>query len=72
MTAFQSVFAERLSGYVVLRRQLGLRFVNQEVMLRAFDRYVHARDYRGVLSEELARTFATAVADTSATVPGRR
>jgi hypothetical protein len=41
-------------------------------MLRAFDRYVHARDYRGVLSEELARTFATAVADTSATVPGRR
>ena len=72
MTAFQSVFAERLAGYVVLRRQLGLRFVNQEAMLHAFDRYVSERDYRGELTEDLARTFATAVAATSATVPGRR
>jgi hypothetical protein len=26
MSGFQSVFAERLAGYVKLRRQLGLRF----------------------------------------------
>ena len=72
MTAFQSVFAERLAGYVGLRRQLGLRFVNQEALLRAFDRHVSERDYRGGLTEELARTFATAVAATSATISGRR
>jgi integrase len=72
MTPFQSVFAERLAGYVLLRRQLGLRFVNQEALLHAFDRYVAERDDRGVLTEALARTFATAVAATSATVPGRR
>jgi integrase len=72
MSRLQSIFAERLEGYVRLRRQLGLRFVTQEGMLRAFDRYVHERGYQGPLTEELARAFATAVPDVSTTIPARR
>ena len=58
MNRFQSSLSERLAGYVKLQRRLGLRFDKQEEMLRTFDRYVHERDYRGPLTEELARTFA--------------
>jgi integrase len=72
MNRFHSIFAERLAGYVQLRRQLGLRFECQEAMLQAFDRFVHQRDYRGSLSEELARQFAMSVAGTTTTIPARR
>jgi integrase len=72
MTRFQSIFAEHLAKYVRLRRQLGLRFVQQEGMLCAFDQYVHERGHQGPLTEELARDFATAVPDASTTVPARR
>lgn len=72
MSRYQSIFAERLAGYVRLRRQLGLRFVAQETMLRAFDRHVHTRGYQGPLTEELAREFATAVPDISTSMPARR
>jgi integrase len=72
MSGFQSVFAERLAGYVELRRRLGLRFNKQEEMLRAFDRYAHHHGHQGLLTDELARAFALAVPHTSTTVPGRR
>ena len=72
MNAFQSIFAERLVSYVVLRRQLGLRFEGQETMLRAFDRFVHERDHHGPLTEQLARDFALSVIDPTTTVPARR
>ncbi len=72
MSALQSVFAEHLTGYIKLRRQLGLGFEYQEGMLRGFDRYVHERAYQGPLTEELARAFAIAVPDTSTTIPARR
>jgi len=72
MSRFQSVFADHLTGYVTLRRQFGLRFVQQEEMLHRFDRHVHERGYQGPLTEELAREFATAVPDASTTIPARR
>jgi integrase len=72
MSTLHSTFAGRLAEYSKLRRRLGLRFESQDSMLRAFDRYVHERDYRGVLTEELARAFATAVPETSVTIPARR
>lgn len=72
MHGYRSVFADRLARYVQLRRQLGLRFDHQEALLRAFDRYLHERDHRGPLSEQLARDFALAVPGTSLTMPARR
>ena len=60
MTRFQSVFAGHLAKYVRLRRRLGLRFVQQEGILHAFDLHAHARGHQGPLTEELARDFATA------------
>lgn len=72
MSKFQSIFAERLTDYVHLRRQLGLRFNNQEAVLIAFDRYLHEHAHQGPLTEQLACEFATSVAVTSTTVPARR
>jgi integrase len=72
MNGYRSVFAERLASYVQLRRQLGLRFDNQEALLRTFDRYAYERDHHGPLSEQLARDFALSVPATSLTIPARR
>lgn len=72
MSGFKSVFAERLSSYVALRRKLGLRFESQEDMLRAFDRFAHEHDHQGPLLEHLARSFAMAVPDVTTTIPSRR
>jgi len=72
MNTFQSIFAEHLTRYVQLRRQLGLRFECQEAMLCAFDRYAHERNYQGPLSQQLAWEFATSVASTATTVASRR
>lgn len=72
MTAFKSTFAERLDGYVKLRRGLGLKFTKQESALQAFDRFVDKRDYDGPLTQELVLDFATARADASPGWSARR
>ena len=72
MSEFHSAFAEHLAGFVELRHRLGLRFVKQEQMLRAFDQYVRDHDHRGALTEQLARSFAMDVPCTTTTVPSRR
>jgi integrase len=72
MSGFKSVYAERLVSYVALRRKLGLRFNNQEVTLRAFDRFADTHAHQGPLTEEFARHFATAVPDVTTTIPSRR
>jgi len=72
VSGFKSVFAEHLTSYVALRRKLGLRFGQQEKMLRAFDRFVYEHDHQGPLLEQLARSFAMAVPDVTTTVPFRR
>jgi integrase len=60
MSRFASVFAEHLTGYVTLRRRLGCVFSVQEETLRRFDRFVHAQQHRGLLTEDLVRAFAVA------------
>jgi len=72
MSGFRSVFAEHLAGYIALRRKLGLRFDRQAEMLQAFDRFAHEHDHQGPLVEQLARSFAMAVADATTTIPSRR
>lgn len=72
MSEFRSVFADHLAGYVRLRRRLGFRFSRQEEVLRRFDRFVHSRSYRGLLTEDLARGFALSVQDTATNEPTRR
>lgn len=72
MSGFRSVFAHHLAAYIKLRRALGLRFLQQERVLRAFDRFAHHHHHESLLSEELVRAFATAGRSSSATVPPKR
>jgi integrase len=72
MSGFKSVFAKHLTSYVALRRRLGLRFEQQENMLRAFDRFAHEHEYQGPLVEQFVRSFAMAGSDVTTTVPSRR
>jgi integrase len=62
MSAFESCFGARLEAYVALRRGLGFSFSSQAALLRAFDQYVQAREYRGPLTQALAAAFATTTA----------
>ena len=64
MSCFQSVFRESLASYIELRRGLGYRFDSEVNLLRAFDRYVHARGSTE-LTQELALEFATNHSSTS-------
>lgn len=72
MNAFQCAFANRLTTYVQLRRQLGLRFKGQEAVLHAFDRYAQELDYQGPLTEQFAQAFAFAGVDPATQTPARR
>lgn len=56
---FQSHFAPDLEAFVALRRSLGLEYLRQARILRAFDRYVLTRGDVGPLTQELAVEFAT-------------
>ena len=59
MKKFRSVFAERLSAYVDLRRGLGLKFEVQADILYKFDRYLREHKHDGLLTQEIAIDFAT-------------
>jgi integrase len=72
MSGFQSVFAERLAGYVTLRRRLGFVFSAQEEILRRFDRFVHGHQHRGLLTEDLARAFAVSAQGATTQAASRR
>ena len=60
MSAFKSVFAEHLDGYVALQRALGLSFETQSYMLRTFDDFVVSVAHQGRLTQHLATEFASA------------
>ena len=72
MNTFQSAFATRLTTYVRLRRQLGLRFKGQEAVLHTFDRYAQEHDHQGPLTEQFARAFAFSGVDPATDTPARR
>jgi len=65
MKSFQSVFAERLSAYIQLRRALGYRFGKAAYFLEAFDRCLFEKNHTAPLTQELALEFACANAKTS-------
>jgi len=65
MKSFQSVFAERLSAYVQLRRASGYRSGKPVYFLEAFDRRLFEKNHTGPLTQELALEFACANAKTS-------
>ena len=59
MKDFRSVFADRLSSYVNLRRGLGFKYEAEEAILKMFDKNLCRRGYKGSLTQELAIAFAT-------------
>jgi integrase len=65
MKSFQSVFAERLSAYVQLRRASGFRSEETAYFLKVFDRLLFEKNYIGPLTQELALEFACANARAS-------
>ena len=72
MKRFKSIFAERLSAYVELRRGLGLKFEAQDAVLHRFDRYLFEREHDGLLTQELAIDFSTHKSNVSRTACARR
>ena len=71
MMSFQSVFAEYLSDYVKLRRELGFRFETETDLLGAFDRYVHGSAHTE-LTQDLALNFASDNPNTSTNYRAQR
>ncbi|MBV8455490.1 MAG: tyrosine-type recombinase/integrase, partial [Acetobacteraceae bacterium] len=57
MSSFAKILAERVEGYIALRRSLGYAFQKQATTLRALVRYVEARHLDGPLTRELALGF---------------
>lgn len=72
MKPFVSCFAERLSAYVGMRRNLGCVFQLQAYILGKFDRYAFEHGHQGPLTSELVFDFATANADVSPFEQARR
>jgi len=57
--SFHSNFAPALTAFVTLRQSLGLAYLRQARILRAFDQFVVARGDAAPLTQELAVQFAT-------------
>lgn len=72
MKALKSIFADRLSDYVKLRRGLGLKFEHQAAILGAFDSSLHKQSYGGQLTQKLALDFAGDNTDGTVTECARR
>ena len=56
---FKSVLGRYLGKYVRLRRALGYKLESQTRVLLSFDRYLHGKRHRGLLTQQLAVAFAT-------------
>ena len=57
MNAFAKTLADRVEGYITLRRSLGYAFRKQAAILRALARYVEAGQLDGPLTREMAINF---------------
>lgn len=57
MSSFAKMLAERVEGYIALRRSLGYAFRKQAATLRALVRYVEAQHLDGHLTRKLALGF---------------
>jgi len=57
MSSFAKELADRIEGYIVLRRSLGYAFQKQAAVLRALTRYVEAGQLDGPLTRDMALNF---------------
>jgi len=57
MSSFPKILANRVEGYIALRRSLGYAFRKSAAILRALARYVAAEDLDGPLTRDLALSF---------------
>jgi integrase len=57
MSGFPKVLADRVEGYIALRRSLGYVFRSSAAILRKLARYVAAEDLDGPLTQDLALRF---------------
>ena len=57
MSIFAKTLADRVEGYIALRRSLGYAFQKQASILRALVRYVEARQLDGPLTRGMAIAF---------------
>ena len=57
MSEFAKVLADRVEGYIALRRLLGYAFQKSAAILRALARYVAAEGLDGPLTQDLALRF---------------
>jgi integrase len=65
MSAFSRMLAERIDGYVLLRRSLGYAFIKQAATLRAFLRHVEEGGHEGPLTQESAMAWVLASGGTA-------
>ena len=72
MNRFKSQFAETLSAYVELRRNLGYKFETPADVLAKFDAYVRGARHVGCITQDLAVSFATSNAKISTAECWRR
>ncbi len=57
MSSFAKELADRVEGYIALRRSLGYAFQKQTAILRALARYVEAGQLEGPLTRDMALSF---------------
>ena len=57
MSTFAKTLADRVEGYIALRRSLGYAFQKQAAILRALARYVEAGQLDGPLTRDMAINF---------------
>ncbi len=57
MTSFAKQLADRVEGYITLRRSLGYAFQKQAAILRTLARYVEAERLEGPLTRDIALRF---------------
>ena len=62
MNAFAKTLADKVEGYITLRRSLGYAFRKQAAILRALARYVEAGQLDGPLTREMAHFFSARAA----------
>jgi len=58
MKPLKSVYAKELKRFVAFRKKLGLSFDPQSEIIEKFDAYVAERGHQGLLTQELALSFA--------------
>jgi integrase len=69
---FQSALAQRLTDYIALKRGLGLKFIVQADILKAFDRYLHRRGHSISLDLNVILDFVASGDVPSENEQGRR